>query len=192
MARRRLLWQIYPTYLLVTLIAVSAVSWYAIRSLSRFYHEAQATELEGRARLVAETVRLRTEESPGGNIDDFCKRLGPPSGTRITLIDATGRVLGDSEQNPEEMDNHGGRPEVLGARAEGVGVSVRFSHSVQRDLMYVAIPGDEAGLPGGAVRVAFSVESIEGALRGTVFDCCSRGWVWRLSPRFFACSSCGD
>ena len=44
---------------------------------------------------------------------------------RLTLIDADGTVLFDSDADPAQMENHADRPEVIQAVAEGTGESSR-------------------------------------------------------------------
>ena len=48
-------------------------------------------------------------------------------GARVTVIDSAGRVLADSAQDPETMENHSNRPEIQQAFATGEGQSVRHS-----------------------------------------------------------------
>lgn len=57
---------------------------------------------------------------------------------RMTLIGEDGSVLFDSEADNSSMDNHGGRPEVLEAREEGEGISVRHSDTMRRSTFYYA------------------------------------------------------
>jgi two-component system phosphate regulon sensor histidine kinase PhoR len=57
---------------------------------------------------------------------------------RVTLIDTTGTVLGDSDNDPEAMDNHLNRPEMIDARTGGFGQSTRFSRTLNADYLYVA------------------------------------------------------
>ena len=52
MARKRLVWQLFPFFLLVTLLTLLAVTWYATRSWRQFYLKGTARDLEARARLV--------------------------------------------------------------------------------------------------------------------------------------------
>ncbi len=54
------------------------------------------------------------------------------------MIAADGRVLADNQGNPATMDNHSGRPEVQEAQRTGTGVSVRFSHTVEKNELYLA------------------------------------------------------
>ncbi len=66
--------------------------------------------------------------------------LGQKTGVRITVIGENGAVLGDSARNPAEMDNHLGRPEVKEAIANDIGESSRYSKTLEREMLYVAIP----------------------------------------------------
>lgn len=67
---------------------------------------------------------------------------------RFTLINSGGDVVYDSEKYNEEstMENHGNRPEVLGAQNEGQGFHIRKSDTLGELLAYYAIPHvDEDG-----------------------------------------------
>lgn len=57
---------------------------------------------------------------------------------RVTYIDENGEVIFDSAADRESMDNHNDRPEVKDAREKGTGNSIRYSHSVNKNMMYVA------------------------------------------------------
>lgn len=79
---------------------------------------------------LAETEALRT----------FCKALGAGPEFRLTIINADGTVLADSSADPSQLENHATRPEVraaLDGKEEGI---VRFSHSLDKQLVYYAIP----------------------------------------------------
>ena len=45
----------------------------------------------------------------------ICKGIGKHSATRITVILPSGRVIGDSHETPQMMDNHANRPEIASA-----------------------------------------------------------------------------
>ena len=47
--KRRLLWQIFPSYLAITVISLVAVTWYSSRSLRHLYLEQAAADLKARA-----------------------------------------------------------------------------------------------------------------------------------------------
>lgn len=65
---------------------------------------------------------------------------------RVTVIDRTGKVLGESDDRHTlgELDNHLNREEVQDAlrHMDGFGSSVRFSETVREDLVYTAYKTD--------------------------------------------------
>jgi two-component system phosphate regulon sensor histidine kinase PhoR len=81
---------------------------------------------------------------------------GREAQARATIIDSTGRVLADSEADPATMENHAARPEFAAALRGEVGNSMRLSHTIHTNLLYVAVP-----IPGGAVRLAYPLAAIE-------------------------------
>lgn len=62
--------------------------------------------------------------------------------TRITLIDSEGVVLVDTAISESGLDNHATRPEVVVAYRGEIGVSKRYSDSVDKEMYYVAMPVD--------------------------------------------------
>lgn len=59
---------------------------------------------------------------------------------RITFIDFSGKVVGDSQADYHVMENHLDRNEVQKALKEGWGKDIRYSRTVKADFLYVAIP----------------------------------------------------
>ncbi|HEY7086768.1 MAG TPA: ATP-binding protein [Tepidisphaeraceae bacterium] len=81
--------------------------------------------------------------------------LGLLLDTRITLIDGRGVVLFDTHEDPRVMENHNTRPEVIEARASGVGNSVRRSDTIHENAVYVAELLDRNRADGMVVRVSY-------------------------------------
>src|SRR6185312_11610985 len=79
---------------------------------------------------------------------------------RATIIESDGRVLADTRANPAEMENHATRPEFIAALHGSMGSATRTSHTVGIPFLYVAAP-----IPGGAVRLAYPLSSIQEATR---------------------------
>jgi two-component system phosphate regulon sensor histidine kinase PhoR len=99
-------------------------------------------------------------------VDELCKRLGKSSGTRITVIGPDGVVYGDTEENPEEMDNHANRPEIKVAYNGQIGVSRRFSATLEEEMMYVAVPLQNGDQFLGVVRTSMPLTALFQALDG--------------------------
>lgn len=159
MRRRRLLWQLVPSYLLLVIFVLVAVTWYEARSLRAFYHKHTATDLQRQGALIEEPILSAMRNNPAG-IETLCRDLSARSGMRITIISLRGVVLGDSEEEPRAMENHAGRPEVRSALAGHVGVATRYSHTVRQEMMYVALPLRDHDQTVAIVRTSLPVLSI--------------------------------
>ena len=168
MARKRLIWHLFPSYLLITLVSLLAVTWYASGSWRQFYLGQTAGDLESRARLVERQIRGKLAAG-GPALDILCKDLGRLTATRFTVILPSGAVVGDTDEDPARMDNHGDRPEVQEAIEGRVGVSTRFSFTLGHDMMYVAVPLTGEDRIGGVVRAALPMAAIAQALRALYF-----------------------
>jgi len=57
-APKRLLWQLYPSYLVLVFISVAGATWYASSTLRDFFLDRIAADLESRAYLLAPQVHL--------------------------------------------------------------------------------------------------------------------------------------
>lgn len=57
--------------------------------------------------------------------------------SRITIMDHTGNVLGDTIQ--DDLENHSNRSEVLDALQFGEGYNIRYSNTLEQNMMYAAI-----------------------------------------------------
>lgn len=62
---------------------------------------------------------------------------------RITIIDAMGVVLADTDVRKGGLENHGNREEVMEAFLMGSGYATRYSETLQKDMLYVAKYSDE-------------------------------------------------
>ncbi len=118
----------------------------ADRILRRGLTDETAAALEREARLVAVQVTPDSLTWP-----ETATTLGRLIGHRVTLIDPSGRVRGDTDFPPDalpNLENHADRPEVRAALDSGIGRSARYSVSTSENRLYVAIRG---GMPGLAV-----------------------------------------
>ncbi|MDD5675461.1 MAG: ATP-binding protein, partial [Chitinivibrionales bacterium] len=62
--------------------------------------------------------------------------------------------IGDSEANPDSMENHGSRPEVIAALARTTGFAVRKSFTLNLPMLYVALPQKQRDSVVAIVRAA--------------------------------------
>jgi two-component system phosphate regulon sensor histidine kinase PhoR len=165
MAKRRLLWQLYLPYLIITILALVLLSWYASYSFRWFYYDDVAQNLKSRTELAEQDILTALDEKKFDEVDRLCKTLGQTAGVRLTVIMPDGRVAGDSDQETRRMENHADRPEFRQAMNGQTGRSVRFSDTLGKNMMYIAVPLKEQGQTVAVVRGALSVTAIDKALK---------------------------
>lgn len=160
--KRRLISQLFPSYLVVILLVAVALGWFADHAVKDFFYSERQADLEARAFLVGRIVQaedlLQTQV-----LTELCRRLAESAGMRVTIVSGSGRVLGDSHQDPEVMDNHADRPEIRAAYRGQAGTSVRYSYTLQTEMVYLAIPA-VVGSRNIIVRTSVSVSSLQTAL----------------------------
>lgn len=136
--------------------AIAAVwAWSLFDPLSDVITGQQRTHLKG----IAQAGALALEES-GRPLTVTLETLVADTDLRLTVVATDGRVLGDTEEEPALMEDHGDRPEIRAALRGSVGTDVRLSETQGVQRMYVAVPALYQGEP-VALRVSESLASIE-------------------------------
>jgi two-component system phosphate regulon sensor histidine kinase PhoR len=125
-------------------------------------------------------------------IDEKCSELGRRGNFRITVILPDGEVAGDSEEDPEKMENHADRPEIRDALAEGRGNNVRYSTTLEQMMVYSAIALEDSETVVGVLRTSVSVQTLKRDLEGLLTRVFIAGLLllgagafvaWRISRR---------
>ncbi len=173
MKRKRLLWQIFPPMVLVMIATVIGATFFAVRYVKEFTITQAEADLAVRARLVLKEVRAPLLANDFKRLHDLCQAASQEARARVTVVLADGAVVADSEDDPAKMDNHGDRPEVMTALAGGVGASTRFSRTLSKNMLYVAVPVQAAvngpGRPErsihGALRLSIPLTAVDNLLR---------------------------
>jgi two-component system phosphate regulon sensor histidine kinase PhoR len=163
--KKRLLWRLFFSYLLITLVSLAAVTWYASQSVRHFLLQQMEANLYTRA-LLFESLILDHFESPSvGSIDALSKKLGATVSTRFTVILPGGKVVADSDEDPSRMDNHSDRPEVVQALDRGRGASARYSPTLKKLMMYVAVTLKKNDRTMAVVRTSLPLNVVDETLR---------------------------
>ncbi len=172
--QKKLFWQILLVHLAILLLTIFMVSWFSFRTFNDFYLAEKGIDLENRAYLIKSRVVELLRADDRSHLRELVVDAGRSSGTRITIIEPDGLVIADTNENPEEMDNHRTRPEIDTAFSGVSGTSLRFSNTLGQRMLYTAIPlyaGDALDNEGGDKEVVISVlrmsvplTAIDGAL----------------------------
>ena len=132
--------------------------------------------------LAGEARFLATQWKPGVDPDSLADQAGVATGHRITLIDSTGQVVGDSEfDGPalQGLENHSNRPEVVEARKSGIGSVRRMSPSTGEEQLYVAVKA-----PRGVARVSVTTKTVEELFARARSGVLVAGLISSCLPRF--------
>ena len=129
--------------LAASVIALAVAGLLFATTMRRQTNERIEATLVSEARMAADLLASVTSMGTVPALDEEADRLGELLGARVTFIAPDGRVMGDSSESLEgvaAMENHGQRPEVVEARATGLGRSERYSDTLKIDMLYVAVP----------------------------------------------------
>ncbi len=142
MFRSQLLRRLTVSYVIVILIVTLIVGVLISRQLSEKGWDDIRQSLMARTQLLADIAKpvllLKPEDQALSQFQETLVQLGRNTNSRFTVINVTGEVIADSRESPVKMDNHAQRPEIIQARKTGSGVSSRFSHTLQRKMLYRA------------------------------------------------------
>ncbi|HET9405599.1 MAG TPA: ATP-binding protein [Candidatus Sulfotelmatobacter sp.] len=98
----------------------------------------------------------RVETDHTRSLSDIAAQEGHAAGARATIIDASGKVLADSESNPASLGDVATHTEFVAALSGRTASDERRSASLDVPFLYVAAP-----ISGGAVRLAYPLSDVE-------------------------------
>jgi len=140
--RSKLLWRLYAGFVVVILVTGGLIGWLQWRWQAVDALQTVETEL---VRVVSTTELDELARSglaapsPSPAFQQEVQSLAEVAGVRLTVIAEDGDVFADSERDPNAMDNHGLRPEVVEARRNaGIGRDQRQSGTLDEGYVYVA------------------------------------------------------
>lgn len=153
-------------YFLFNLFSISLVLFLftilIIRELEKRDKALTEERLLTEAVLLREFLQVPIAQGKKEEIKSLISQFDNKIESRITVIGKDGVVIGDSQEDPSRMENHAKRPEVVEANLKGIGKSIRFSTTVEKEMFYVAIPiKDENGRVGAVVRTALPSSFLE-------------------------------
>jgi len=161
--KTKLIRRIFPAFLVIIVLSLSAVASYSTSYFKAFFLETAENELMVRAKLLRKQFAdILAAGSPDSKyIDDLCKNIGDATGTRVTVILPSGSVIGDSFGETDLMENHMARPEIMAALKNKEGLSRRYSSTLDKHMMYIALPVIKDGTPIAVVRTSVSLSVID-------------------------------
>ena len=151
----------FISYLLIIITLSALIVFFSFRAIKESYLASLTQDLTNLCITLETKVTALVAEKQYQELDVFVKDLGKHIKTRITVIDPTGIVLADSEKNPQKMEKHNLRTEIIQALQGAVGKSVRFSTTVKEEMLYVALPIEQHGTRLGVLRVSLFIKDVD-------------------------------
>jgi two-component system phosphate regulon sensor histidine kinase PhoR len=166
--RLNLFWKFSLAFLALLVSVLLAVDFFAERSFRSDYERTGFEQLASIAQMALARPPAWSAASVGNSetlrlLRDWVSKMAA-SGARVTVITANGLVLADSQSDPQTMENHAGRPEIMDALAKGSGQSIRHSVTIKRDLLYYAVRKNIAGESPIVLRFALPLANVEEVL----------------------------
>ena len=150
------------SYIFLITVITGSFYLYFNQSLQRVMIEESRVNLANQTQLARMLVMNDTRIALP---QQLAKSIGTLIKARVTLIAPDGTVVGDSDVDPErleQLENHLHRPEVQEALKNGSGSSLRFSDTLQISMLYSAATYGH-GATGGIIRLALPLEYLASA-----------------------------
>lgn len=161
--KRLFLSSVFGRFALLCLLILLAFFIYSLSVVRGMSFDAVVHGLEQGALTARGAAAPLMARGRSAELDSLTHSMAREAHERITLIDARGVVLADSEEDPAKMENHSLRPEVAAAILGEKGVSSRLSSTVHRWTVYVAVPVIVNGSVHGVVRTSSPRVELEAA-----------------------------
>jgi len=158
--KRSIFFKVFSSYVLLLFSLTALFLLFSFRTIKIHYLNTLARDLENLGHGLDVSVLSLLEENRLDELDAFLKRLGKEINTRLTVVDAEGVVLADSDEDPGKMENHRFRPEIYEALQGRRGRALRYSNTVKEEMLYVTLPIEKDAKIIGAVRASLFIKNI--------------------------------
>ncbi|MDD5669251.1 MAG: histidine kinase dimerization/phospho-acceptor domain-containing protein [Candidatus Omnitrophica bacterium] len=172
--RIKLYWKLTFIFCFVVIVAITTGYLYLVTHLKSYVESTIAAHVKHQLYLSKDLLEsLQKDKINPIDFQASAARIGNILGLRATIIAPDGKVLGDTDLTEDQLsvvENHSNRPEVKDALSKGFGMSKRFSYTIKKDMLYMAIPfgkENERGLLRLAVPL-YDIELLEAKIRSVV------------------------
>lgn len=155
-------WRLSAIFFMVTALFLFLLGLYLMNTIEQYSFNNIQNNLLSYARLMSDDLQASFAKPPSREFfQEYAKKVSHDINARVTFIDTSGEVLGDSVLDKDSMVNHANRPEVKKAINGEIGKSVRYSTSLEKRMFYFASPVKTGHQVLGVVRVAVPWDEIE-------------------------------
>lgn len=158
---RRLLWQLFASYLVLLVLVLGGISWYLSHTLEDFYSQRITADLQARARLVADMVAEPLARGHMAQIVPRLDEIARNAAAKLAVVEPDGQVVASSRAlSPELLDSSQTRPEVVKALGGHVAMEERFNPVQKQQMLHLAVPVRYQQSIVGVVQAAIPLDEV--------------------------------
>ncbi len=151
-------------FLLITIVVSLIIVFYSVNVIKKWNEQTLTEELHKIALSLKPSIQQYIYQQ-NDQLDLFIKNSGHDLEVRITVIAPDGKVMADSLSDPESMENHSDRPEIIKALQGLKFKNFRFSSTLRSNMLYLAIPLKQEDTIVGVLRTSMFVQDIRSLSR---------------------------
>ena len=152
--------RLYAGFAVVILFSILIVGLMVQRQMEQASLRDISNNLSSQAFILQQSF-ANTGQQTQSQIQQTVEQIGQRIDTRVTLLTKEGVVIADSEFSAEGMDNHRYRPEIIAANISKIGQSRRYSKTLQKPMLYVAVSAMASNSNLGYIRTALPTQRID-------------------------------
>jgi two-component system phosphate regulon sensor histidine kinase PhoR len=160
MMKLKLHWKLTAIFCSAIIVGLLLGYFYLTAHLKTFLDQDLQSNLKREIYLVRDLIE---EHGDTADVQFLVRKVSKEIGIRVTVVTLNGVVRADSDLDEEGLkviENHGSRVEVKEAIRTGFGLSKRYSYTLKKDLLYLAVPFGKKGVD-GVVRLAMPLSAVE-------------------------------
>ncbi|MFW6280763.1 MAG: two-component system histidine kinase PnpS [Halanaerobium sp.] len=147
--------RLFIIFIIIQILFITFIFYYLSTNHKDFYLEKERFSLRHYSNLMLNDLTSENLYQKSDYLKTKVNDWADDTMTRVTIIARDGDVLADSHYDSNQMENHLSRPEVKETLANlGIGSSIRYSETVEEEMLYSAIPIRDQGEVIGVLRVA--------------------------------------
>lgn len=156
--------KLFLSYVSITLFLSFFILFFSYNLIKNYYINELKIHLKDTGISLIHSIFEFYKKGDYDYLDRFAKEIGRKINTMITIIDTMGNPLADSKENPNLMENHKDRPEIIAALNGDIGTSIRYSKTLKEEMLYVALPIYENERIIGVLRISVFMKDINSLL----------------------------
>jgi two-component system phosphate regulon sensor histidine kinase PhoR len=156
--------RLFVSFSLLLVLVVVLLTIYVQHSVRQETIAREQSQTVQRLNLLHWAITHELEFPDVERLQEWCSEVGALLDMRITYMANGGRVIADSYvpiQDIVNLENFASRPEIIAARSQEIGTSIRYSDTLQTEVLYVARSVEQRGsIPAGVLRLALPFSKI--------------------------------